>query len=258
MNGPYDDRPIVVEPPLAQPPESVSRALEQVVYKIHNAEVNRYPFPHLVVPEIFPRDFYSALLRHIPSPDQFIRMQNSRHGNDKIDENRFFLSMKDGSFDSLPEDLRDFWTDFGRNILSAWFYRQVLDKFRPYCDKKRLLLGRLQQECLLVSDRRNFVIKPHTDTSQKLFSMLFYLPQDDSLAACGTAIYRPRDGGQKFNSVDYFDFEGFHEVMRVPFLPNTLFAFVRTHNSFHGVPVIETFGKSRNLLIFESFALRPF
>ena len=258
MNGPPAISQVIADAGIESSQTSISRALERVVYKIQNADVNLYPFPHIIVPDIFPGDFYPELLSHVPSPDQFIRMRNSSHGNHQIDENRFFLSMKDGSFTALPPDLRNFWTEFGKNVLSPWFYRQVLAKFRSYCDRKRLMFGRLEHECLLVSDRRNFVIKPHTDTSQKLFSMLFYLPEDDSLSSCGTAIYRARDESKKYNSVDYFEFDGFNEVARVPFVPNTLFAFVRTRNSFHAVPTIETFGKSRNLLIFESFAVRPF
>ena len=237
---------------------AIADALEHAVYKIQNAPVQEYPFPHVIVRDVFPPDFYKAMLAHIPSPEQFIRMRNSKHGNAEVDENRFFLSMKDKNFDALPVEIAQFWGTMGSKILDGWFFNQMLNKLGPYCDKLRLRLGRLEHECLLVSDRRNFVIKPHTDTPQKLFSMLFYLPKDDSLAACGTALYRQLDQRKRYNSVDYFEFNDFQEVARAPFIPNTMFGFVRGKNSFHAVPQLETFGQTRNLLIFEAFAYRPF
>ncbi|MGC2696398.1 MAG: hypothetical protein WA738_11470, partial [Candidatus Angelobacter sp.] len=236
----------------------ISDALEHAVYQIQNAPIREYPFPHLMVRDVFPADFYQDMVARIPSPEQFIRMRNSRHGNAEVDENRFFLSMNDKNFDTLPPDIARFWGELGSDILNGWFFRQMLAKLRPYCDKLRLALGRLEHECLLVSDRRNFVIKPHTDTPQKLFSLLFYLPRDGSLASCGTALYRQLDERKRYNNVDYFEFNEFQEVARAPFVPNTMFGFVRTKNSFHAVPQLETFGQTRNLLIFEAFAYRPF
>jgi hypothetical protein len=237
---------------------AIADALEHAVYKIQNAAIQEYPFPHLIVRDVFPTDFYKSMLAHIPSPEQFIRMRNSKHGNAEVDENRFFLSMKDKNFEALPPDIAQFWGILGSKVLDGWFFRQILAKLRPHCDKLRLALGRLQNECLLVSDRRNFVIKPHTDTPQKLFSLLFYLPKDDSLSACGTALYRQVDERKRYNNVDYFEFDEFQEVARAPFVPNTMFGFVRTKNSFHAVPQLETLGQTRNLLIFEAFAYRPF
>ena len=236
----------------------IGGALEHAVYQIQNASIRKYPFPHLMVQNVFPADFYKSMLACIPSPEQFIRMRNSKHGNAEVDENRFFLSMNDRNFEALPAEPAQFWGQFSDKILNGWFFRLMLEKLRPYCDKLRLRLGRLEHECLLVSDRRNFVIKPHTDTAQKLFSLLFYLPKDESLASCGTALYRPLDERKRYNNIDYFEFSEFQEVARAPFLPNTMFGFVRTKNSFHAVPQLETLGQTRNLLIFEGFAYRPF
>ena len=40
-------------------------------------------------------------------------------------------------------------------------------------------------------------------------------------------------------------------MMTMPFLPNTLFAFMKTHNSFHGVEPIQEIGVRRDLLLYD-------
>src|SRR5689334_10911150 len=98
---------------IAKPVPMIADALEHAVYKIQNAVIQEYPFPHLIVRDVFPADFYKSMLAHIPSPEQFIRMRNSKHGNAEVDENRFFLSMKDRNFDALPPDIAQFWEGLG-------------------------------------------------------------------------------------------------------------------------------------------------
>jgi len=40
-------------------------------------------------------------------------------------------------------------------------------------------------------------------------------------------------------------------MMTMPFLPNSLFAFLKTHNSFHGVEPIQETGVRRDLLLYD-------
>lgn len=46
-------------------------------------------------------------------------------------------------------------------------------------------------------------------------------------------------------------FECFLRVATMPYLPNTLFAFLKTHNSFHGVEPIKEAGIRRDLLLYD-------
>ena len=38
-----------------------------VLYRLMNAEVKSWPFPHLYVPDIFPADLYPALIDQLPA-----------------------------------------------------------------------------------------------------------------------------------------------------------------------------------------------
>jgi hypothetical protein len=43
----------------------------QVLYKIGNAAIQPYPFPHIYVRDVFPSDFYEEMRRQLPPKDAF-------------------------------------------------------------------------------------------------------------------------------------------------------------------------------------------
>jgi hypothetical protein len=128
----------------------------------------------------------------------------------------------------------------------------VLDKFRAFIDAR--FKGRQPEfgdEALLVNDRTDYSLGPHTDTTSKVVSVLFYLPGDDRLEKHGTSLYVPRKPGFTCQGGPHYLFDGFERVATMPFLPNTMFAFVKTDNSFHGVEPIADAGISRYLLLYD-------
>jgi hypothetical protein len=64
--------------------------------------------------------------------------------------------------------------------------------------------------------------------------MLFYLPEDDSRADLGTALFTPNQAGFVSEPASQFPFEQFTKVKAAPYVPNCCFTFLKTDNSFHG------------------------
>ena len=129
----------------------------------------------------------------------------------------------------------------------------MLSKFDKFLDQR---FGDLHQphfydEALLVQDYTTYSLGPHTDSPTKVLSFLFYLPADDSLAHLGTSIYVPKDPRFTCPGGPHHPFEMFDRMMTMPFLPNTLFAFMKTQNSFHGVEPIQKAGVRRDLLLYD-------
>lgn len=98
--------------------------------------------------------------------------------------------------EKLPRAQRDFWGEFHSWFLGERFLRALLEKFGPY------ILKRFDQtishyyfdvESLIVTDRVNYRLGPHTDATHKLLSLLFYCPDDDHMKHLGTSIYVPVD-----------------------------------------------------------------
>jgi len=80
-------------------------------------------------------------------------------------------------------------------------------------------------------------IGPHSDTRQKLVTMLFYLPSDESQRHSGTSVLVPRNGGRPDPGPhDRLDgWSQFHTVFTAPFVPNSLLGFYVTADSWHAV-----------------------
>ena len=50
---------------------------QHVVYRIANAQVLTYPFPHFYVEDIFPASFYEELLKSLPSLEEYRSIADS-------------------------------------------------------------------------------------------------------------------------------------------------------------------------------------
>ena len=80
---------------------------------------------------------------------------------------------------------------------------------------------------------------------------LFYLPRDESQSHLGTSIYVPEDAGFACPGGPHHPFELFRRVYTMPYVPNTLFAFLKTQNSFHGVEPLTGAAVRRDLLLYD-------
>ena len=50
-----------------------------VLYKIANAPINPFPFPHIYVRDVFPQDFYRQLRAHLPPGGTFRVIPGAGH-----------------------------------------------------------------------------------------------------------------------------------------------------------------------------------
>ena len=108
-----------------------------------------------------------------------------------------------------------------------------------------------------VRDSSDYRLGPHTDSVTKIMSFLFYLPPDESMALLGTSIYAPKQADFRCSRGLHYRFDRFRLVTTMPYLPNSLFGFVRTGNSFHGVEPITATGICRDLLLYDIQRMNP-
>jgi hypothetical protein len=105
----------------------------------------------------------------------------------------------------------------------------------------------------LVRDFTNYAISPHTDKPSKLISLLFYLPADASMRHLGTSIYAPNDPEFRCDGTAHYRFEDFKRAAAMDYVPNALFAFLRTDQAFHGVPKIGDANIERDVLLYNIY-----
>jgi hypothetical protein len=163
------------------------------------------------------------------------------------------LPLTPAAVGALPEPYGSFWRETAQWLLGGSFTRVVLQKF------SHLLAQRFEDpttvkyyhEALVVQDSTDYVLGPHTDSPLKVLSFLFYLPADDSMPHLGTSMYLPKDPSFTCGGGPHHGFEGFDRLLTVPYVPNTLFGFIKTPNAFHGVEPVSEPNVKRALLLYD-------
>jgi hypothetical protein len=205
--------------------------LEHVIYKLRNATIHDYPFPHFYQTEVFPWDFYGDLLASIQDTDKYAPLGKLQH-RQAMDANELIA----------PFDCSYFGTQMMMLFGPKAFYERYPSHGRP----------NFSQEFRFIRDEEGYSIGPHTDTPRKVLSLLFYLPETDGYRDCGTGIYVPDDHKKTCVGGPHHPFEGFSEVWRAPYMPNSCLGFWKTANSWHAVEKI-TRKIRRDVLLFNIY-----
>jgi hypothetical protein len=217
-------------------------------YQIGNAPMRTYPFPHFYVRPVFPEDYYLELLRSLPPTDALERL-------DFATGPRFI-----GTLDAVREGAGSpaagaLWGGLAQWLLGDGFRDLIAQRFAKYTWRRfgKDVSQRLEVEARYVRDFTDYYIGPHTDTPAKLVSLLFYLPPDESLRDLGTSLYAPKDPKFRCPGTRWYKFSRFRRITTMEFLPNSLFAFFKTENSFHGVEPVTQTGIERNCLLYNIY-----
>ncbi len=228
-----------------------------LTYRLANTPIRHYPYPHIYLEEVFEPAFYDEILAHMPSDDSFGAITATGRTGEGYDE-RHIMKFQTEHLLNLPSDQAAFWVQFSQWMGSARFQGFLMSLFKPFVDqrlKKIMEINKVDtinsaNEMLLVRDYTNYAIGPHTDSPARLLSVLFYLPPDDSLSHLGTSIYVPKD--PKFTCIGgpHYHPDAFERIHTAPYRPNSLFAFMKTDKSFHGVEPIADQDVRRDLLLY--------
>ena len=241
---------------------------QYVAYQIANAEMREYPFPHFYVQPAFPPDTYETLQAYLPPTELLQPITNSTVGDTDPDTGEPIAPPKKGTerhryiadldvVSGRDDDAQRsaFWRATAEWILSDAFRDLVINKFAPGIRRRLGPYVRIDTrvEARFVRDFTAYAIHPHTDSPHKLISLLFYLPRDASMRALGTTIFRPIDPAKRCEGSARHPFSEFRKVATMDYVPNALFAFLKTDFSFHGVEPIHERGIERNLLLYNIY-----
>jgi len=223
------------------------------LYQIANSEVRQHPFPHMLVRDVFEPGLYRELLAHLLSPELMKPIRDVRPVSRAYSEERFVFPLLKEDIATLPGDKAAFWSQFASWILGAPLLKTLVAKFRPYLDERFAEQGPqdLYNESMLVDDRTQYSLGPHSDSPSKVITVLFYLPADDRRPHLGTSVYLPKDPAFRCPGGPHHPFEKFDRVITMPYLPNTMFTFFKNDRSFHGVEPIQDPDCRRQLLFYD-------
>jgi hypothetical protein len=240
---------------------------EYVRYQIANAPLRTYPYPHFYVPQVFPEDYYREIQAGLPRTEVLtpihetgmVGILDKQTGELKpVYEPRYIADLAVLEEDEERAGRGQLWQGMSSWLLADGFRDFIIDKFRAGIVERFGADARLatRVDGRFVRDFTEYKILPHTDQPQKLVSLLFYLPGDGSLARHGTALYRPLDASFRCEGKGRYPFERFSKVATMGFMPNALFAFLKTDRSFHGVEPIGESNVERNALLYNIYVTK--
>ena len=231
-----------------------SAVKEQVIYRIANAPISEYPYPHFYLEDVFPTQFYAELRANWPDSSSLVSLPDTGRVTKGLYEERFVLPLNAKGISRLSEDRRAFWTEFGRWFMAPRFLTAMVDKFDRYVQARfgpEIDQVKFEADALVVRDHTNYKIGPHTDAPHRLLSLLFYCPDDDTMKHLGTSIYVPLDPNFRCQGGRHHKHAQFQRIRTMEYKPNSLFAFFKTDNSFHGVEPISEQNIERDVLLYD-------
>ncbi|WP_397571038.1 hypothetical protein [Schlesneria sp. T3-172] len=231
------------------------RLIDHGLNVVSKTEPQDYPFPHVLFDGIFPDDIYRRLLKSYPSAEHFVKANQKHHSNEYGGSTRQRMSLCESALNSLNEQDHMLWSTVRAAISSTEFRDAVFQKLSTgLCRRFKVRAAELPTipaypRGQLYSETEGYRITPHPDTREKIVTMQFAFPSDDSLASVGTEFYT-----RSLNPAHYLrEPRGFTISKTMPFLPNHAYAFSVLNDlglkSWHGRSTIPPMDRVRNTLL---------
>ncbi len=225
------------------------------LYRILNTPARPWPHGHLFVEDVFPAGFYGDLHHNLPPSAAYTPLaQTGKVAKGDYDMRTGFL-LDDAHLSRISGDGAAFWTGLFQHVLDDDFANALISRHQPQLRERAEQQGvampeRFKRDMILVRDGSSDGVKVHTSDQRNWMTLLFYLPADASQADHGTTLYRPKAPDFRCPGGVHHDFADFDAVHTLPFLPNSLYMFVKSFDTFHGVKPIHQPGARRDLLLF--------
>ena len=227
-----------------------------VIYQIASASARTYPFTHLVIDDVFPAAFYAKMQSLMPDDDNYTPLAETGRVSSNYNPHRLAFFEREASSNKLSAAQRIFWTDafaaLHHEDLGAWvlakFYDVIAERLGLNAPDAHM---NLQTEIFLMRDLESYKLGPHTDSPSKVVSVLFYLPANANRPELGTSLYTPKDPSFVCKGGPHHDARDFDRVTTIPYRPNTMVAFPKTTNCFHGVEPVTGIDGRRDILLFD-------
>lgn len=242
----------------AEKPTRATRSIEKKILKhlinaIEHTDAIDEPYCHYYLESAFPPDVYEDMLDHLPEPEDYrpLNLKEWSRANGESTRDRLFLSEE--GLAGLPAGTRQFWQSIAAVLTSETLKRVIFTKLakdialRFDCQVSDVPDIKGYPRAVLMRDTEGYRIKPHPDGTNRIVTMLYYLPPDKSQEDLGTSVYIKQPWTKRVFG------DKFKEVARFPFRPNSTCAFVVNRlpekTSWHGRELVSADAGVRNLIL---------
>ena len=196
----------------------------------------------------------------MPGDENFTCLGDTGRVSKNFYRERFIFLPRGDDIAALPDAKRAFWKEFAAWLYGENLFRAMIVKFAEGAATRfpgKLNDIILTSEVLVVRDRTHYSIGPHTDAEHRFMSMLFYCPPDNSREHLGTSLFVPIDTQFTCPGGPHHEFDQFVKVQTMPYRSNSLFGFLKTDLSFHGVEPIEEEDIARDVILYDIRIANP-
>ena len=215
------------------------------------------PFPHMVFEDVFDQGFYDRMCKEFPSIERLEALKNKVKNEEKQEkfifdnnttkQNEFLNFIK--KTDNTKLLYSYITSEKFNNQINEVLLKNHIDLGISKALKKRSLKKKIFEflfnmkisttvEFSIMKSNSGF-LKPHTDGSNKIFSFVIPMIDDNTILKAkniGTSIRITTDDKYKYNLQNKtVPFELTQEIREIPFKKNQLLLLIKTHNSLHSV-----------------------
>jgi len=226
--------------------QAVAELTAYVVESIDQARAVEAPFFHLCFDRVFPPDVYAEMIEEMPKGADYRPLAGRNNVNilDDGTATRVKIDLFPEYIRNMPPKRRQLWDAVGRALCSeevkAAFRRRLAPGLKRRFGDKADNVG-LFPIPILTRDVPKYRITPHTDTHWKAITVQFYLPPDDTTNHIGTIFHERLPDGSK------------PKVTKMPFSPNTGYAFAVGNNTWHSADPVGPEVKTRDSILHTYF-----
>jgi hypothetical protein len=216
------------------------------------AQLQHYPFPHLIIENFFPQAIFDDILRFNPF--------KNNHGSEWISKRQsralktstpYFARKqinlhKDETFQASADE-QAFWAAIKQCFIGDhWFTQLVLNKYKEFfiirfgeLIEDPAFLDMLKHELFLQRHEPGYYIGPHTDIPTRIFTCIFSFAERAGFEQFGTELCKPCDPLARCWGNDHYAPDDFVVTKVAPYTPNNFLLFFKTRQSFHAVRAID-------------------
>ena len=226
--------------------EAAAKLSKYLVESIEQARASEVPFYHLEFDRVFPPDIYAAMLRAMPESNDYRALPGRNNVNilDDGSSTRVKIDLFPEYIRNMPEEKREVWDTVGRALCSQEVKEAFVRRLAPGLKRR---FGESYADVgmfpipILTRDVPKYQITPHTDTLWKGITVQFYLPPDDTTKHIGTIFHERKPDGSM------------PKVVKMPFSPNTGYAFAVGDNTWHSADPVGPEVKTRDSILHTYF-----
>jgi hypothetical protein len=196
-----------------------------LVSAVERSPLQREPFDHIYMEDVFGHAEYEALLAAMPERRFYHELRHLDAMRSDGSSTRLRMYLYPELLRQLPPAQRRVWEPVARALCSSQLENALKRKFRTALERRferSVEKVRIYPVPILLRDQPGYRIGIHADSPNKAITVQFYLPKDQSQRHIGTIFHEAESG------------DGAERTTQMKFLPSSGYAFpVSLTESWH-------------------------